>query len=487
MKYPKRIGIVGGGLAGLAAGGLLARQGFEVKLFETNSRLGGCCSTTTIDEYTFNDGALYVVLPGLLDTIFTRVGLDRQARLPMRKITAASTTFLPDGSVVTIGDNLKVEVKRPGKPQYSTRIKEDLKRLMEKWEPVLDLFENDILLHPFSYQRLLLKGWRHLSKLQSNVASEIRACIGDEALQAALAGSLLFSGLPPEKTPAMSLIGLIALLREGYYLPEGGMGSIPAVLSCALLESGGKIFSNAKVNRILVEHGRVVGLDVEGQGQVAVDAVISTTSGMLTYGLLAPEDAPASMRQKVEKAPLSHKALCLQLGLANKIDAGSHSINYLPWIEQQGKIFQPKESEIQWPIFSVPTVTLPDLAPPGGSIVEMYPPIRQDLPVEAWDAALTEKVVEYAMDALQRRYTLDVAVKRVLTPRDYRKKMHLYQGAVYGLSPTARPSQQFQYQTPIPGLYQAGQTTYPGFGVVFSAMSGIYAAEKLVEAEMKDK
>ncbi|RPI81081.1 MAG: hypothetical protein EHM41_21365 [Chloroflexi bacterium] len=57
-------------------------------------------------------------------------------------------------------------------------------------------------------------------------------------------------------------------------------------------------------------------------------------------------------------------------------------------------------------------------------------------------------------------------------------------GAVYGLSPAAKPNEQFPCQTPIPGLYQAGQTTYPGFGVVFSAISGIFAAERLIKVEM---
>ena len=42
------VGIIGGGVAGLAAGGLLARAGIQVKLFEANDKIGGCCATTTM-------------------------------------------------------------------------------------------------------------------------------------------------------------------------------------------------------------------------------------------------------------------------------------------------------------------------------------------------------------------------------------------------------------------------------------------------------
>ncbi len=65
---------------------------------------------------------------------------------------------------------------------------------------------------------------------------------------------------------------------------------------------------------------------------------------------------------------------------------------------------------------------------------------------------------------------------RLFTPRDFQEKMHLYQGALYGLSPAAGPLAMFPHQTPLPGLYLAGQTTFPGFGVVAAAMSGVFAA-----------
>ena len=77
MGSISRVGIIGGGVSGLSAGGLLSRQGIGVKLFEANDKLGGCCANTSLEGYTFDDGAFSLGLPGLLDKVFERLGLDR--------------------------------------------------------------------------------------------------------------------------------------------------------------------------------------------------------------------------------------------------------------------------------------------------------------------------------------------------------------------------------------------------------------------------
>jgi phytoene desaturase len=481
MRKNETVAVIGGGVAGLAAGGFLARQGFQVKLFEANDKLGGSCATTTAGGYTFNDGALYLALPGLLDHVFRRLDLGRAALLPLRRISPVQTTLLAGGSTVVIGDGPALSVQRENGMADAALIERELRQALAKWEPVLRLFTGDLLLHPFSYGRLLRRAWRHLPKLRGNVASELRALFSDEAVRAALAGALLFSGASPDQTPVLSLLGLMAMLTEGLYLPEGGMGQIPETLSQGIRKHGGEIHLNAPVRRILLNNGRVTALETVRQERVGVAAVISTVSGMLTWErLLAPEDVPAAMRRRVKKAPLSHRVLSLQLGLANKIEVSSHANFLLPPMEEQEQVFVYDEAGVKWPIFFVPTVTMPELAPAGGSIVEMYPPIPQHVPPDGWDVERSDRVVARALDALTSRYEIDIAEMRVLTPRDFQNQMHLYQGAVYGLSPTAGPQVQFAHETPVGGLFQAGQTTYPGYGVSAAAMSGILAAEALI-------
>jgi phytoene desaturase len=118
---PGAVAIIGGGLAGLTAANLLARNGFEVVIFEASNKLGGCCATTTLDGYTFNDGAVYLAVIDLLDRAFDRLGLSRHELLPLRKITANFSTTLPDGTVETLGEGLDLTVT--GRSVDANRIK----------------------------------------------------------------------------------------------------------------------------------------------------------------------------------------------------------------------------------------------------------------------------------------------------------------------------------------------------------------------------
>jgi phytoene dehydrogenase-like protein len=133
-------------------------------------------------------------------------------------------------------------------------------------------------------------------------------------------------------------------------------------------------------------------------------------------------------------------------------------------------------------MYAIPTAFLPELAPAGGSIVEVSPAVRMDEAPEAWNEDRIETLTEATLTLLRRTQHLDIAVQRVRTPRQFQEEMYLYRGAIYGLSPLASPLGLFQYRTPIPGLYLAGQTTYPGFGVTPAAVSGILSAEALLRS-----
>jgi phytoene desaturase len=482
MSRIKTVGIIGGGVSGLAAALSLSRQGLRVQLFEANDKLGGCCANTRLSGYTFNDGAMYVAVPQLLDSAFAQLGLDRRATVPLRRIAANQMTTLSDGTLVTIGDGSDVRVLGRNGDQRSARLASEIDALMQRWLPVLEVFSNELLTQPFSAALLLRRSWRHLPKLLGTLSSELRRAFADPAARAAMAGMLLYTGVPVEKAPAFHILGLVALFDAGFYLPEGGMDAITSALAAALRSQGGEIFTDAKVGKIKTTRGRVSGLEVQGHGNIAVDAVISTVSGMLTFGsLLDDHDVPAAMRRKVQRAPLSHRAVSVQLGLSNELEGVNHSNSVLPMMEEQYRLLLASRGAPEWFNYTVPTVTMPELAPPGGSVIEMFPPIDQDLPIERWDEQATEAVVESAIAALSRTHRLDVAVKRVQSPKDYRDRMHLFGGALYGLSPAADPRAQFPHQTPLEGLFQAGQTTYPGFGVSTAALSGIFAAQALLK------
>ena len=66
MSKSDRIGIVGGGLGGLASACTLAARGYDVVLFEKNPWLGGKAAVLSEDGYRFDMGPTILLMPSVL-------------------------------------------------------------------------------------------------------------------------------------------------------------------------------------------------------------------------------------------------------------------------------------------------------------------------------------------------------------------------------------------------------------------------------------
>ena len=72
----KRVGIIGGGLGGLASACVLAARGHEVVLFERNDWLGGKAAVLEQDGFRFDMGPTILTLPSVLRRIFAEACQD---------------------------------------------------------------------------------------------------------------------------------------------------------------------------------------------------------------------------------------------------------------------------------------------------------------------------------------------------------------------------------------------------------------------------
>ncbi len=66
-----RVGVVGGGLGGLAAACVLAARGHAVTLFEKSPWLGGKAAVLQEQGYRFDMGPTILTLPSVLKRIFS--------------------------------------------------------------------------------------------------------------------------------------------------------------------------------------------------------------------------------------------------------------------------------------------------------------------------------------------------------------------------------------------------------------------------------
>lgn len=474
--------IIGAGLAGLAAALTLCRAGRAALVLEASDSVGGCCSNACVDGYTFNNGAVYVAVPSLLRASFRRLGLDLDAEVPLLPIVRPHQTHLDDGTVVHLSDTNGSHVVGPQAQQRTEMLREGLQALQRRWAPVYRTLIDDVLPFEPSLPRTLVKLWRYLPRIGGKADRLIAAHFPDPGLQAAMASILLYTGTAPGQLPATQIIGVVALLEEGFHLPRDGMGAITGALHRALHGQAVPVRCGARVQQIEIERGRVCGVTLADGERIAAQQVIASCAGFeVVEHLLKKGDVPPPMARRARKAPLSHRAIAVQLGVCGGATDGAFIVNHVPPMSQQGSMHLASPGVPRWISYTQPTSVLPGLAPSGRGIIEFYAPVSGIATVAEWTRDLTERSVDSHIQALVSRLPgLQVETRRVVDPPDFARSRHLYEGALYGIAPGATPDKFFAHRTAVRGLYLAGQTTFPGYGVPSAMLSGIQAADALI-------
>jgi phytoene dehydrogenase-like protein len=294
-----------------------------------------------------------------------------------------------------------------------------------------------------------------------------------------------------------AMVGWVALLHDippGH--PVGGSGGLTAALRRRLEADGGRVTLGDGAARLLVDDGRVTGVETVSGRRLRAPAVVAACH-VLAARELAGEHAPPALSEAapplgngfglvvraLTDAPPAYPGISadqslqgLQLLCTDRADlAAAHG----DW--RAGRL--PRAPVPLAMCFSASDDTL---APPGRHVVtvwgQWYPygladGANWDTLAEAEAHRLLAAVERYApgfTDSVQRLYVqTPVALERELSlPRG--NVMHVEMGlaSMFGFRPTPALS---GYRVPgLPGLYLAGASTHPGGGV--SGNSGRTAA-----------
>ena len=105
-----RVGVIGGGLGGLAAACTLAARGYDVALFEKNDWLGGKAAVLRDAGFRFDMGPTILLMPSVLRRIFAEAGRDLKDELDLIPLDPQWRSFFEDGSVLDLhADAAKME------------------------------------------------------------------------------------------------------------------------------------------------------------------------------------------------------------------------------------------------------------------------------------------------------------------------------------------------------------------------------------------
>src|SRR3954467_9450352 len=100
-----RIGVIGGGLGGLAASCTLAARGHKVVLFEANAWAGGKAAVLEERGFRFDMGPTILTVPRVLRRIFAEAGRDLDKAMDLRRLDPQWRCFFDDGSVLDLKED----------------------------------------------------------------------------------------------------------------------------------------------------------------------------------------------------------------------------------------------------------------------------------------------------------------------------------------------------------------------------------------------
>ena len=98
----KEVVVIGAGLGGISASLSLALDGYRVRLFDKNEKVGGKLNLRVQDGYTFDLGPSILTLPSIFEDTFARAGKRMEDYLTIVPIRPHWRNFFEDGMVLDL-------------------------------------------------------------------------------------------------------------------------------------------------------------------------------------------------------------------------------------------------------------------------------------------------------------------------------------------------------------------------------------------------
>lgn len=492
-----RVGVVGGGLGGLAAACTLAARGFRVTLFEKNSWLGGKAAVLEEQGFRFDMGPTILTVPRVLRRIFAEAGRDLETELDLVRLDPQWRCFFEDRSVLDLAEDtgemaaiLEDYAGRRDAEGYSqfVELSRQLHEISDRfyfWKSVEDI--KDTLDLKGSFNAATLRDVMRI-RMGQTVAGVIRRKVSDGRVAQMLDHFTQYVGSSPYQSPAV-LCGIAHMqLDGGIWYPIGGTGAVPAALARLAGELGVEMRTECGVRRILTEGGAVTGVETDQGEQIGFSAVVSNMDSVRTYRELVGGTAAKRFSRRRSYAPAC-SGVVLYLGLDRAYDHLLHH-NFVfsedpeeefDWIYRRG---QPAPDPSCY--LAAPAQTEPEVAPAGGEALYVLVHTPYLRPGHDWRETfpgyrrkILDKLARCAgLEDLEER----IVVERALTPQDIHDRYNVLDGAIYGLASHGRFNGAFKpgnRSREVRGLYLAGGAAHPGPGMPMVMMSGWIAADSL--------
>lgn len=492
--------VIGGGLGGLTAGSILAKEGRSVLLLEQGDQVGGCCSTFERKGFRFDLGASIVEAVDAIDVAFQRMGSSLWKEVETIACDPVFDVIQRDGR----------RLKIPASSDETARLFGSIDaadgkawgRYAGQMQGFVDAAIRGFFLKPAGTLPDLVRMFaetpallRFGSLFVRSYEDVMRQYFKNERIREALAFHPFYTGLPPELAPAYYAM-LPYSEHKGMYYAKTGMSAIPEAMKRLGEQAGMQTRLNARVKKVLVEKGHSIGVELMDGTQIRSKLVVSNINAKTLYlNLIGEEHLPWLAKVGIKSYRYSIASPMIYLGLNYTPPLESHhTLATLPlddtnayWNDSYLKGHFPTE---QFGIISWTTRSDPGLAPQGKHVIVLtLAPGPYKLARGDWDSRkneIMEKVIEFYSERYIPGLKDHVEVAEFATPVDFERRLLSPEGAIYALRQDVtnatcfRPSAKSRS---IKGLYLTGASTHPGGGVPTVMASGVIAADLIAKYE----
>jgi phytoene desaturase len=293
-----------------------------------------------------------------------------------------------------------------------------------------------------------------------------------------------YNGSDPYQTP-----GLLTLIPHlecqlGAYFPKSGMYSITLSIAELAKKLGVQFHFNCKVDEILHDANKVIGIRM-GEKKIVADVVVSNLDIHPTYHKLLPK---LKKPLKVLNQQRSSSALIFYWGITKTFpQLGLHNILFSADYQEEFKHLFKLQTISKDPTLyiNISSKYKADDAPQGHEnwfmMINVPNNNQQD-----WDQLIADAriaILAKVSKMLDEDIGSLITCENVLEPRTIESKTGSYQGSLYGNSSNSPMAAFFRHNNKhedINGLYFVGGSVHPGGGIPLALSSAKIVAD-LVE------
>lgn len=480
----KKLIIIGAGVSGLSAGILARNSGFETEIYEMHAIAGGLCTSWKRKGYVYDGCIRYMYGSGregqLCHSIMQKIGADALSYIHLDESIRIET--VSGKTVIFFCDLDRLE-------------KHCLEISPEDAVTVKDFVKAAKVLGSASMPEIAEKSsdtWKRMKagitflpvmlKYQKTTLGSFATGLKSPVLREAFLKYYGYTSL--ENLPLINLLFDLAQLHvQNAGWPIGGSLAFARALESRYLSLGGKIRYSAKVEKILVEEDRAVGIRLENGQEYRADYILSAGDIHTALETLLDGKYTSPVWQKAfEKDTIIKPIIQVSLGIDADLSHISPYIVFSPQKPVQAAGIRYDSLAFRHYCFD------PSMAPRGKSVAT----VLLETEYEVWENLQTNRegyskekssVAEQVIRQLELRFpeiagrveNIDVA-----TPMTYVRYTGNYRGSPQGWQYYL--GQSGLYPEKLPGLKNfmlIGQWVRRGGGLPNGALSAYQAVKKL--------